>query len=106
MAFHFIGDRDSALGFQFAGVTCSPVATEAEADQALDAALERKDLKVLIVTELVASQLDKKITAHRLSAQPPFIVEVSDVWGTEVERMNMQQMIQEAVGIRISGKES
>ena len=106
MAFHFIGDRDSALGFQFAGVTCTPVDGLQDAELALDEALGRKDLKVLIVTELVAMQLDKKITDHRLSAQPPFIVEVSDVWGTKVERMNMQQMIQEAVGIRISGKKS
>lgn len=106
MAFHFIGDRDTALGFQFAGVAGTPVSTPEEAAAALKAALADRMLRILVVTQVVAEQLDDAITAHRLSGQPPFIVEVADVWDTPVERKSMQDMIQEAVGIRISGKKT
>ena len=100
-SFHIIGDRDSVLGFQLAGVTASPVATEAEARAAFRAALAGKACEILIVTDVVGQWLEEEITEHRLAAKPPFLVHVGDIWGTEVKCRSLESLIQEAVGIRV-----
>ncbi len=100
-SFHIIGDRDSVLGFQLAGVTASPVASEAEAREAFRAATAGKACEILIVTDLVGKWLEEEITAHRLAAKLPFLVHVGDIWGTEVPRRSLESLIQEAVGIKV-----
>ncbi len=100
-SFHIIGDRDSVLGFRLAGVTASPVASEAEAREAFRAAVAEKTCEILIVTDLVGQWLEEEITAHRLTARPPFLVHVGDVWGTDVKRRSLEALVHEAVGIRV-----
>jgi vacuolar-type H+-ATPase subunit F/Vma7 len=70
MAFHIIGDRDTILGFQFAGVAGAPVASAAEAQAAFRQALDRANCRVLILTEQVGEWLAAEAAAHRLTAAP------------------------------------
>ncbi|MFA4944327.1 MAG: V-type ATP synthase subunit F [Lentisphaeria bacterium] len=104
MAFHIIGDRDTILGFQFAGVAGAPVASAAEAQAAFRQALDRANCRVLILTEQVGEWLAAEAAAHRLTAAPPYLVEIPDLWETPVRRQSLEGMIQEAVGIKL-GKE-
>jgi hypothetical protein len=46
--------------------------------------------------------LEDELVEHRAEATPPYLVEVADVWGTQVERKTLEEMIQEAVGVRLS----
>jgi V/A-type H+-transporting ATPase subunit F len=101
MSFHILGDRDTILGFRFAGVTGSAVETQAEAQAAFRRAVAGGQYQILILTQKVAQLLDAEATAHRLAARPPYLVEVPDIWGTRVPRKSLERMIQEAVGIRI-----
>jgi len=101
MAFQIIGDRDTILGYQFAGVAGTAVETLAEAQAAFRAVTVAGDCQVLILTETVARLLGNEVTTHRLAARPPYLVEVPDIWGTKVPRRSLEQLIQEAVGIRI-----
>ena len=100
-SFHIIGDRDSVLGFQLAGVTASPVATEAEARTAFRTMLDGKVCEILIVTDRVGKWLAAEITEHRRAAKPPFLVHVGDIWGTAAPRRSLESLIQEAVGIKV-----
>lgn len=99
--FHVIGDSDTILGFQFAGVRGTPVKTAEEARKAFHSVLERRSVQILVVTETVAQNLSGELTEHRAQAEPPYVVEIPDIWDTEVKRQSLESMIQEAVGIRI-----
>jgi vacuolar-type H+-ATPase subunit F/Vma7 len=101
MAFHIIGDQDTVLGYRFAGVTGSVVATPAEAQQAFRETLADERQRILLLTERVERMLVAEVTAHRLEATPPYIVVIEDLWGADGKRRSLQELIFEAVGIRI-----
>lgn len=105
MAFHIIGDQDTVLGYRFAGVTGSVVATPDEARQAFRAALGDEDQRILLLTERVERMLEAEVVAHRLEATPPYIVVIEDIWGADGSRKSLQELVFEAVGIRITPAE-
>ena len=45
--------------------------------------------------------LEAEVTAHRLEATPPYIVVIEDIWGPDGSRKSLQELIFEAVGVRI-----
>ena len=100
MSFYLLGDEDTVLGYQFAGVTGRVINDRSEALDAFTAALEG-DHKILLITDQVALNIEEEITAHRLEAKPPYVVFINSIWGEETERRNLEEVIQEAVGIRI-----
>lgn len=101
MAFHIIGDRDTILGYRFAGATGTAAETREEALTALQTALANPALQILMVTEKVGQLLEAEIVSHRVSAKPPYIVAVGDIWDTKVSRRSLEDLIHEAVGIKI-----
>ena len=101
MAFHIIGDEDTVLGFRFAGVTGSVAETEVAARQAFVRAVRNPAYRILLITEAVEAMLGAEVTAHRLKAEPPYLVVVEDIWGARGTRKSLQDLIYEAVGIRI-----
>ena len=101
MAFHIIGDEDTVLGYRFAGVSGVPVITEDEAREAFRDAIASGDCRILLLTEKVESLLSAEVTHHRLEAVPPYVVVVEDIWGAQGERVSLQDLIYQAVGIRI-----
>jgi len=105
MAFHIIGDQDTVLGYRFAGVTGSVVETEVEAREALRNALQSDRHRILLLTEKVEGMLSKEVTEHRLAATPPYVVVIEDICGPHGERKLLQDLIYEAVGIRIVKEE-
>ena len=105
MAFHILGDPDTILGFAFAGVPGTAVEDAVAARRAFVEVSDRAEVRILVVTRVVAAMLDEELTAHRLTSSAPFVVEIPDLWGREVKRATLVEMIQEAVGIRISRSE-
>jgi len=104
MSFHIIGDKDSLMGFNFAGVHGDVAETPREARDAFDAVKRKGVARILIVTEPVADMIEDVLTEHRVSCEPPFVVEIGDLWETPVEHKSLEEMIYEAVGIRIRKK--
>ena len=77
-AYHIIGDQDTVLGYRFAGVSGTVANTPEQAREAFaEATRETKD-GVLLITEAV-----------------------EDIWGKRGKRRSLQDLIFEAVGIRI-----
>lgn len=99
--YRFIGDADTALGFRFAGVPGDVVATPQEAKEAFEAALAERELVILVLTEQVAQWLSEEVTAHKLTSSQPYIATVEDVWGKRGKTQTLEQLIYEAVGVKI-----
>lgn len=100
-SFHIIGDQDSIVGFRFAGVTGTAVASPEEALEAFRQVVQQKDCSILILTAPVAEMIQDEVTRHRASAQPPYVAVVGDLWDTPAARPSLPALIYEAVGIRI-----
>ena len=99
--FRFIGDQDTALGFRFARVPGDVVANAEEASRAFQAALADRELVILVLTEQVAQWIDPEVTAHKLTASRPYIATVEDIWGKRSKARSLEQLIYEAVGVKI-----
>jgi len=106
VSFHIIADQDTVLGFRFAGVTGLAVDSAAAAATAFAEAKSDKACRILLLSEQVETWLEADVTAHRLAAEPPYIVTIESVWGPEGERKGLEELIYEAVGIRLVGDES
>jgi len=104
--FHIISDQDTVLGFRFAGVAGTAVASPEEAAAAFAGAKARPTVRILLLSEQVEAWIEAEVTAHRLLAQAPFVVVLESIWGPQGERKSIEAMIYEAVGIRIVGDES
>ncbi|MGN0893187.1 MAG: V-type ATP synthase subunit F [Oligosphaeraceae bacterium] len=99
--YRFIGDADTALGFRFGGVPGDVASNPQEALEVFQAALADKSLVVLVLTEQVAQWLAPQVTAHKLNASQPYIATVEDVWGHKGKAQTLEQLIFEAVGVKI-----
>lgn len=106
MPFHIIADQDTVLGFRFAGVTGTAVASPEQAATAFAEAKARPTVRILLLSEQVETWIETEVTAHRLLAEAPFVVVLESIWGPQGERKSIEAMIYEAVGIRIVGDEA
>ena len=101
-AYHIIGDGDTVLGFSFAGVQGDVVANAAEARKAFRDALGTRGIIVLIITEEVEQMLSDEVREHRLTAEPPYVTVVEGIHGPLGHRTSLQDLINEAVGVKLS----
>ena len=101
-AYHIIGDKDTVLGYRFAGVSGDAVENAAQATTAFENALKDSGITVLLVTEAVEDMIPDMVMKHRMAAVSPYLAVVQDIWGPRGGRKSLQELINEAVGIRIS----
>jgi V/A-type H+/Na+-transporting ATPase subunit F len=99
--FYCIADEDTVRGFRLAAVEGRVVTTPEEAAAALKAAAARKELDILIVTDVVASGIRTEVDAIRNERTRPLIVEVPGPDGPLPGRKSLRDFVQEAVGIRL-----
>jgi len=99
--YHIIGDKDTVLGYRFAGVTGDVVENEEQARKAFQQATAKPRNGILMITEAVEDMLQEEVMAYRLKATPPFLTVVEDIWGKRCKRRTLQDLIFAAVGIRI-----
>ena len=99
--YRIIGDSDTVLGFSFAGVDGVVATNRDEALEAFREAQQASGLVVLILTEAVAALLDAEVTAHKFSAQRPYVATVPDIWGSQQGHKTLEQLISEAVGVKL-----
>ena len=103
--YHIIGDKDTVLGYRFAGVSGDAVEDAAQAKTAFEKAVEDPSITVLLLTEAVEDMIPDMVMKHRMAAVPPYLAVVQDIWGPRGGRKSLQELINEAVGIRISSEE-
>ncbi len=101
-AYHIIGDKDTVLGYRFAGVSGDVVEDAEQAKTAFENALNDSGITVLLVTEAVEDMIPEIVMRHRMDAKPPYLAVVQDIWGPRGGRKSLQELINDAVGVRLS----
>jgi V/A-type H+-transporting ATPase subunit F len=101
MKFHCIADEDTVRGFRLAGVLGEIATTAREASAAVQAATERPDCGIIILTEKIADAIRPLVEQIRFERERPLIVIVPGPEGAAHERKSLRQLVQEAVGIRV-----
>ena len=102
MKFYCIGDEDTVRGFRLAGIEGYVVSNAQEAETALAAVVRRRNAGVVIITDAVAAEIREQVDAVRLDCERPLLVEIPGPQGPISGRKTLRQLVQEAVGIRIS----
>ncbi len=111
MEYYFLGERELYLGFRLVGVDGCPVTNRNDALETFKlmtgqsshvGGLVANDRpKVLILTEDVASMLEKEVLDWQKGGKAPLIVEVPGLQGRIQGRKTLSDSIREAVGIKI-----
>jgi vacuolar-type H+-ATPase subunit F/Vma7 len=99
---YVIGDSDMITGFRFVGVEGVEVTSPDEALQALNTALGRNDLAIIIISEEFSNQtqLHEIIDQVRLERRNPLIVEIPGSRGKPSET-RMSDLISKTLGVRL-----
>src|SRR5208283_2913890 len=99
---YVIGDSDMITGFRMVGVEGIEVTSVDEAWQALNKALSRSDLAIIIISEEYStqSQLHETIDKVRRERRSPLIVEVPGSRGKPSET-KMSDLISKTLGVRM-----
>lgn len=102
MKFYCIGDEDTVRGFRLAGIEGYVVTNPSQAASALADAVRRRNVGVVIITDAVAAEIRPEVDRVRLECERPLLVEVPGPQGPIAGRKTLRELVQEAVGIRIS----
>lgn len=101
MRYFVIGDEDTVLGFQLAGVEGKEVRTPEEAEQAFDAALANHDFGIVIITERVAELIRDRVDRFIFSEAFPLILEIPDRKGKLEGKAGIREMVNRAIGVSV-----
>jgi V/A-type H+/Na+-transporting ATPase subunit F len=99
--FFCIADEDTVRGFHLAGITGQVATTAPQAANALEAAVNRADCGIIILTERIAASIRDQVDATRLERTQPLIVEIPGPDGPLTGRKSLREFVQEAIGIRV-----
>ena len=99
---YVIGDSDMITGFRLVGVEGVEVISVDEACQALNKALARSDLAIIIISEEYSTQpqLHETIDKVRRERTNPLIVEIPRSRGKPCE-IRMSDLITKTLGVRL-----
>jgi V/A-type H+-transporting ATPase subunit F len=100
--FFCIGDEETVLGFGLAGIEGKSVTTPEQTRAALAGALAASDYAVVMITDVVAQGIRPEIEAIRFERERPLIVEIPGPGGPLPGRRSLREVVQEAIGMRIS----
>jgi vacuolar-type H+-ATPase subunit F/Vma7 len=101
MRFLCIGDRDTVVGFRFAGVDGVVVDSPRQAREEFAKALRTADVGVVIIPDPIAMELQKEINDARFSRPRPAVVEIPGPDGRSPDRPKLIDLIREAIGVRV-----
>jgi V/A-type H+-transporting ATPase subunit F len=103
MRISLIGDKDTVVGFQLAGVKDSHIVESPEdARVALRDLAEDKESGLIIITERLADKIRSDISEITEGKVTPIIVEIPDKGGPIEKKVDpIKELIKRAVGIEI-----
>jgi V/A-type H+-transporting ATPase subunit F len=101
MKFFVIGDRQTVLGFRLVGIEGKRAEEREEALAALDGAVSRKDVGIVLVTEAVAERIRDEVDARLYGMGFPLVLEIPDASGPSPERPGIEDVVRKAIGISI-----
>lgn len=102
MQFYLISDNsDTLVGMRLAGVEGIIVHNSDEVKKALMAAMDNKDIAVVLVTEKLVKLNEDFVYDLKLNRRQPLIVEVPDRHATSNITQNIARYIESAIGLKL-----
>ena len=101
MKYFVIGDEDTVLGFGLVGVTGRVAVSAAEAEQALNEAMEDADTGIILITERLAELIRSLVDRFLFTRQFPLILEIPDRMGRVEGKPSLKEMVNDAIGIKL-----
>jgi V/A-type H+-transporting ATPase subunit F len=101
MKFFVIGDRQTVLGFRLVGIEGIAAGEREDALDALDAAVARKDVGIVLITETIADKVRDEVDARLYGMGFPLVLEIPDASGPSPRRPKIEDVVRKAIGISI-----
>jgi V/A-type H+-transporting ATPase subunit F len=101
MKFYVVGDRQTVLGFRLVGIEGTEVADRDETLAALDEAVSKRDIGIILITEGVAGRVRDEVEARLYGMGFPLVLEIPDSRGASPDRPALEEIVRKAVGISI-----
>jgi vacuolar-type H+-ATPase subunit F/Vma7 len=98
---YLIGDRDTVLGFRFAGLQGHTASDAPAAMELFQRAVEDKRVRILVLTERIADLIRPTLDAFEEKNNFPFVVEIPDGSGPSPSRRSPSEIVRKAIGISI-----
>jgi V/A-type H+-transporting ATPase subunit F len=94
-------NHDTLVGMRLAGIEGAVVHGYDEASAAMSAALSRKDVAIIAVTEKVAELLPETVQRLREHGELPIVVEIPDRHGTKRSSDFLTKYVRDAIGVKM-----
>lgn len=96
-----IGHPAAVLGFSLAGVSGQMATSAEEANLALDTALSRKGIGIILVTEDVAMLIKDRMEHLKMHSTVPLVVEIPGPGGMPPGKQSLSEVVRRAIGIKL-----
>jgi V/A-type H+-transporting ATPase subunit F len=94
-------NHDTLVGMRLAGIEGVVVHGYDEASAAMSAALARKDVAIIAVTEKIAELLPETVHRLREHGELPIVVEIPDRHGTKRSPDFLTKYVRDAIGVKM-----
>jgi len=101
MNYYVIADEDTVLGFRYAGIDGSTVESPDQARRVFHEKAADASIGVIIVTEQAAETVGSEVQRIMYQSTRPVVVQIPGPGGPSPSRRSLQELIQEAVGIKL-----
>ncbi|MDE6594754.1 MAG: V-type ATP synthase subunit F [Oscillospiraceae bacterium] len=102
MRFYLISDNvDTQMGMRLAGIEGVVVHEPNEVRDELSAAMEDKDIAVILITEKLVKMCEELVYDYKLNHRQPLIVEIPDRHATSNITENISRYIESAIGLKL-----
>jgi len=101
MRYHVIADEDTVLGFRHAGIDGSIAETPDQGRRVFREAVQDPNVGVIIMTEQVAETIGEEVTRALYGSTRPVVVRIPGPEGPLPGRRRLEDLIAEAVGIKV-----
>lgn len=100
MKFYLISDNiDTQMGLRLAGIDGVVVHGEEETSEALTAAMEKRDVGIVLMTPIAVSKCAELVSRYKLERATPLIIEIPDRHGNSDVTASISRYLREAVGV-------
>lgn len=101
MKYFFIGDQESAIGFRMVGVETALVHTPEECLEALQSAINNKDIAIILIVDTAAEMIREHVDRYVFTLDFPLICEIPGVKGRTINRPTLHELATHAIGVKL-----
>lgn len=102
MRFELISNsRDAIVGMRLAGIVGTLVRTEADAEKALNEAVKKEDVAIILINEGLANKIPETVNKFKNNGGRPLVVVIPDGKSEGRATDSITKYINEAIGLKV-----